>query len=74
MSQDFSDLFSTLFSASKTTTEVPEAQNNVLLSYQKRIKELEAQVKFLASQCAKLSTKPHQQNSDFWLNISTKSK
>ena len=73
MSQDFSDLFSTLFSANKTTTEVPEAQNNVLLSYQKRIKELEAQVKFLASQCTKLSTKPHQQNSDFWLNLSTKS-
>lgn len=73
MSQDFSDLFSTLFGANETTTEVSEAQNNVLLSYQKRIKELETQVKFLASQCAKLSTKPHQQNSDFWLNISTKS-
>lgn len=73
MSQDFSDLFSTLFGANETTTEVSEAQNNVLLSYQKHIKELETQVNFLASQCAKLSTKPHQQNSDFWLNISTKS-
>ena len=73
MSQDFSDLFSTLFSENKTTTEVPEAQNNVLSPYQKRIKELEAQVKFLANQCAKLSTKPHQQNSDFWLNTSTRS-
>ena len=73
MSQDFSNIFSTLFGTNKTATEVSEAQNNVLLPYQKRIKELEAQVKFLANQCAKLSTKPHQQNSDFWLNISTKS-
>ena len=73
MSQDFSDLFSTLFGANETATEVPEAQNNALLPYQKRVKELEAQVKFLANQCAKLSTKPHQQNSDFWLNTSTRS-
>ena len=71
MSQDFSNVFSTLFGANKTATEVSEAQSNVLLPYQKRIKELEAQVKFLASQCAKLSTKPHQQNSDFWLNTSS---
>lgn len=73
MLQDFSDLFSTLLGANETATEVPEAQNNILLPYQKRIKELEAQVKFLANQCAKLSTKPHQQNSDFWLNTSTRS-
>ena len=71
MTQDFSNVFNTLFGTNKTTSEVYKAQN-VLLPYQKRIRELETQIKFLAKQCANLSTKPHQQSSDYWLNLTVK--
>lgn len=75
MSSNFNNMFEHLFDTpfqngiNKTATQVSETNSEQLISYIKRIKELEAQVILLANNLATMSSKPHEQNTDHWIEL-----
>ena len=46
--------------------------NITVQPYIVKIKQLESNINFLAKRCAEMTTKPHEQNSEYWLELANK--
>lgn len=69
--EPFDQFFSSIFSKQ---TDIPNSTASQvgtidIIPYIKRIKELQQQVLLLAANCACMSPKRHEQNSDHWIEL-----